>query len=103
MMFCVVLAAILRGSPRGLAPQDDGEPFRRPVRLNNFPIFRNELDPGRKSPANHCQPVPKEGTLRTSRTSGRVAVDAFVSRDVRHGCVRRSRVVLTPGMLASSP
>ena len=48
-------------------------------------------------------PSQQEGRLATSRNAGRDAVDACVSRGERHGCVRRSRVVLTPGLLASSP
>src|SRR5665213_3163404 len=42
------------------------------------------------------QPVPTSVTWPTPPLAGQAAVDAFVSQDVRHGCVRRSRVVLTP-------
>jgi len=42
--------------------------------------------------ANHRRiagiPSQQEGRLATSRNAGRDAVDAFVSRDVRHRCVR---------------
>jgi hypothetical protein len=73
------------------------------IRATNIPIYRIPLDAARKSPAYCGHPVPQEGMLATSLTLGQAAVDAFVSQDVRHGCVRRSRVVLTPGLLASSP
>jgi hypothetical protein len=76
--------------------------FRR--RVKNFPL----LFPG-KSFAFRGHPVPNEGRimiviLRGTGRGGRDSVVARVMRaDERRWSVRRSRVVLTPGLLASSP
>jgi hypothetical protein len=76
--------------------------FRR--RVKNFSLFSQG-----KSVAFSMHPVPNEGRimiviLRGTGRGGRDGVVArFMRADERRYHVRRSRVVLTPGLLASSP
>ena len=70
---------------------------------NYFPIFGKQLDAGANQSHNPPVPSPQRGTYHGRRETlgagcgGRGSVVMRLVRvDERHGCVRRSRVVLTP-------
>jgi hypothetical protein len=116
-----------RSDMRGTLVPDIAEPvigraFARPVGSSGLRSYKKSFiasviwsrcpDLGQKiflfyREANHrlllCILSRKRGRRPSSLTSGQVAVDAGGAWTSAQACVRRSRVVLTPGLLASSP
>jgi hypothetical protein len=83
------------------------DPFPHPPRKGEgkagIPIFGKLLDPDPNHLYHARIPSHQEGRLAIVTKRGAGCGGRGSADNERHCCVRRSRVVLTPGMLASSP